>query len=663
MKSILFSIGIVLVYPSLFYGQSRKVVTDYIAYNCEQFQYDLVRSENGLYSLKVINLNSLFSSSPKIKLKVDSLRVFKDSIVVLSQAFKVSKEDSSCIKIFNDYIDSLILAKRLMIKSQDTLYTYSKRIDTIAKIKYFVRKIMSMVDTSKSEKAPVTIPFNSLNQEPFTFILKKLILNEASVNSLTPCLLKGDDLEQVVLDNFFSSRNKMNLVDEEPTTAKFTLLPGDIKYRFFKNQNIDSISFKKYGVRLRAENASLEFEDGTIKNLSITCDLLDTFGNKIHPHSFIFKNKIPISISSRSDKDNLETIPLYYYEIAPFVKSLKIDSALRYHYPKNMLKCNWFKKENQIRYGTSKIDYVIISLGDVIRMEDILEANKEDYSPVNGTAFMSKEKPIAELRKEKTSAIIDLRAFSDMEGFKEGSPNGLLQLEGSKKINGWTYRFGDTKFYFGFGTYIEPKLRVSKIEGQNNELVIQPPSTLTLRSNQQTISIRYLDLTKYQKYSVELNGNILRFYMPFIKCNVQLNYLASIYNTTVRNLNPIDSILKTITYSPSNINLFADKSSQVNSVNCFRHGIKALIEFKPEPRYAFSLGLEVAKNSLLTEGIQIDPSDHKWISNYLIQGFIRTKADNSIFFRYRLSNYNSNLKDGFTQAQIGYKTDIFSKAK
>lgn len=642
----------------MIFSQSSKTVIDYIAYNCEQFEYTLVRNENGVFSLKVVNLSALFSPIPKSKIKIDSIRIYKDSLLGLGQLTGLKPNDSVSLKAFNNYIDTLLLAKQLLLTCQDSIYHYYSKLDTISNLNLILKKIMVFVNTSDAAQMSLIIPFNGIEQEPFTTILKKLVQRESILSSKEPCLMSANDLDKVVLNHFFSTRNRMNLEDAEPITAKFTLLPNNINFKFFYGQNIDSLGNQKSGIRLRAEKANFEFEDGTIKNIVVTCSLMDSTGLKFHPHSFEFKNNIPISISSRSDKDYLKNINLFNYDTKPFIQSLSIHNPLNFRFVKNRL-----TRKSKSAYSTQKIRRVMIALGDVVMMEDVLEIDKEDYSPVNGTALMSINKPTAELRKERTSKIVDLRVYSDFEGFGEKSPNGLFQIEGAKRINVWSHRMGGSKFYWGFGTYLEPKARISKIEGQNNELVIKNQTNIEAIISRQDTSIRYLDLTEYQRYSVELNGNFLRLYMPFIKCNLQINYLASIYNTTIRDLRELGDLSENPTLKSNLLTLIEEKSEQTMLVSSFRHGIKAILEFRPEPRYAFRLDFETSKNSLLTEGVKVDVNDHNWINSFLFQGFLKTSADDSIFFRYRLTNYNLNLKDGFTQVQIGYKKDIFSRVK
>jgi hypothetical protein len=67
---------------------------------------------------------------------------------------------------------------------------------------------------------------------------------------------------------------------------------------------------------------------------------------------------------------------------------------------------------------------------------DITLANdKEDYSPANTTFSLNAEKPIAELRKEKRSQILNIAAFADFVGLDQEQPNGLVQIEAKRKIN------------------------------------------------------------------------------------------------------------------------------------------------------------------------------------------------------------------------------------
>ncbi|MBK9632007.1 MAG: hypothetical protein IPO62_13240 [Saprospiraceae bacterium] len=80
---------------------------------------------------------------------------------------------------------------------------------------------------------------------------------------------------------------------------------------------------------------------------------------------------------------------------------------------------------------------------------NVLESNKEDDSPVNCIVSLNKSNPIQILKKEKKSKILQVRAFSDLFGIPNNEPNGLLQIDVSKKFNLFTMKSGWKNFYTG----------------------------------------------------------------------------------------------------------------------------------------------------------------------------------------------------------------------
>jgi len=75
------------------------------------------------------------------------------------------------------------------------------------------------------------------------------------------------------------------------------------------------------------------------------------------------------------------------------------------------------------------------------------------------------------LEKEQTSKILEMKVFSDLKGI-DIPPNGLVQLEFSKKINMWSNRRPgwSSNFNYGWFNYITPYFSMNKIEDKNKRL-------------------------------------------------------------------------------------------------------------------------------------------------------------------------------------------------
>ncbi|WP_423735596.1 hypothetical protein [Chitinophaga caseinilytica] len=159
-----------------------------------------------------------------------------------------------------------------------------------------------------------------------------------------------------------------------------------------------------------------------------------------------------------------------------------------------------------------------IYLSDVIASYDnMLQLFTRDYSPADMAInhIDPVVTPIRKLEKEKNIRLFDSRIYTDLAGFSEEAPNGLVQVEVGRRFNINTNRKqGDGRYDYGWFTYAYLAGTISKIENKDRVLPLRNAGVI---QNNVIVSPSYatnLDLRRYENTSIQFDLNVFMFDWP-----------------------------------------------------------------------------------------------------------------------------------------------------
>jgi hypothetical protein len=303
--------------------------------------------------------------------------------------------------------------------------------------------------------------------------------------------------------------------------------------------------------------------------------------------------------------------------------------------------------------------------------------NTKDYSPVNNVLEqkITEEITSINLYKELTSKILEMKVFSDLKGIESDEPNGLIQLELSKKLNflsmRWPLPKKRSKVNIGLFNYFTPSFAMNKIEANNKRLTPSYIGTRfpdTLRPN---VFASSLSLFQRQVFTIGGNLTVLTVDIPGLKSTVNFNlgnyWGRVLVEDTFRN--KIDSSR----FAPVKDNNV--KSFGVNSIQCVP---EVSWQVFPDKRYGVIFSQRIFKYKLENSDIhQVkDSADYtsyinsikgdrtkianygfkKWLATSEVYGFYSPSEYNKVFFRYRFNWDMKNIKNNFHQIQLGIST-------
>lgn len=264
--------------------------------------------------------------------------------------------------------------------------------------------------------------FYEMSLDVFKTNFKKLA-NEVVEN------VSADKLDQESIKTFYQINLRI-ISDDEPLTSRFILRTDSVNSYLSSNSSIHySGPFSKLELRHFIKDLEMEIEYGALKNISLRVAIT---GRDLIRDFLVFKNLYPFTSSSKFDPEGLLKLKLYCQ--------------------------NCGGSEGVIRF---------VRLGDLLQVDNILENYKEDYSPYNQAIIIAPSSPIKEVRKERRSKIIDFATYTDFNGFNGDKPNGLVQVEASRRINLLTKHIQlgsrrDVSNYFDYSKIAEDPVFVSK---------------------------------------------------------------------------------------------------------------------------------------------------------------------------------------------------------
>jgi hypothetical protein len=551
------------------------------------------------------------------------LERFIDPTRQKSQILKVEQELDSIQKIISD--TATILRNLSLQIKEDQLLEDSISVDKFIKYKeILLDNVINL--TRKVESLNITIDEknNDLNQG------KELIRNLSEIKKYK----KDKESEKVSITNKLENNNQLMLVE----IAKLDTLQNDATRN--KRALISAVkAINSY--KFKVIDIEVEFNEGYIENIRVigdanlpgTYQLDESILKEMALDSLKFSNAFPIGFTSKNDFDYLRAMNLYARD------NLKDSYIMRF--------ADLFKGYYQEH-----------------------EVNRRDYGPADDVLNFNENLGYCrELKKDETYKLLDAKVYSDFVGFEANSPNGLVQTEVSREFRLYTKRFRFSSRFklldawnFGFLSYTEPKIVISKIENNNKSLKLDTgPGNGLANTNGYASSV---DLRSHETFSfspVELNFVFID--IPGGKSTVYLNGGMRFGRTSIS-----DSIITTVDTGE------IVTTEQTYGINTFSLYPKLIWEVKTDER----LGLNLAYypeyfDALTTDLIQVNDYDNyekkyirdKFLNNLEFNASLNpTKSNNGrIFFRYRYTwQWGSNMNNGYHQAQVGYSFYIIGRS-
>lgn len=669
-------IPIFLLLTVLFgYSQTNSFILGTFSIGCKIFNYEVNKMHNGIHTIKFEDFDS---DANKIFLNYDTISLYKariDNIINnvdnyslllgLSEPEKAIQNEAIIFnltkcRLFLDTVQQGSVRLNYWNFHKDSIQLIFQNLDSLNINEYdsivrvsdpglLFNDLTSRIENiynqyllfSKSKEYSLY----EFNQENFKYLFLHFI-NNKSIYFLPECSSKINSsyIETLALGIFYEIKTKLEFNDDEPITSIIKLKDRSINCYFSNNTKIGykSIDEGVHNIPFLIDKVSIEFEDGNIKNLFADMYMIDSLGNPIYSSLVSFKNTIPIPIASRNSIDNFSKFKIYNTDFGSILHDTSFVNAIAGY------------TDTVINSKSNGNIYFLLS--NLLAYFPVLESDKEDYSPVNSVVILNNTNTFQELKKIKRSKILSVKAYTDFIGVQDDQPNGLIQIEASRKFNLTTKKNGNKNIYMGWVHFIEPKLTISKIEENNNSLFLTSDNIDEdfLKLNQKVFNVEAIDLLKYQNTAFDLDMNLYKINFPNIKSNIQFNINVGLLRTSVT-----DSIIVS--------EMAVNKSNSLNSLNLssLRVGESIMLEIKPDNRYGFNLGFDLKIYSSLNTDYIVGISTSSLIYSFWADAFLKTGINNTLFFRYKLSYspYSSIPDYSFTQIQLGYLLDIFKTTK
>lgn len=585
----------------------------------DSIKNNLKVSKSGLSSLKKqgLKIQETINSLGKIDLKeilkfkkninngdtsitINNFKSKFDSLKLDSTKF-TKKINTSILKLIKT--PNKINFDSLILELDSTNFAIS--IEKIKDYKLKLSELNSKISNYNLNANSFNNYFNQFDIEMF----EPVFISELVRNNLVKSKKDStNEIKKLAYNIFYSIKTRLDFLDDEPITA----------YLFLKKKEIScEIHLKKDTINLvfPIQEVTIEFDNGTMKNIFV--DILSEVGETIR-----FRNNLPITISGKFSTDILRDIKLY---------------------------STW---------GTSKSDHAYINLYDVIFYKILPSINSEDYSPSSTIVKLTNAagENFAEIKKEKRSKILEFKTFSDFVGIDSDQPNGLIQMELSKKLNInsrhgrglWPISFLEDLFpslnnsirnYSNhvFFPSIEFKGRISKIEENNDTLHIE---------NIIEDKISYLKLNQHQTASFGFDLTYLRWNITELALDFQGNFGSSWIRTKI-----------------------VDKENKIYPINSVIYKFGWQVGFHPDSRIGFNISYNWQKieglNKIFKSNRNLEWNrTNDTIKSYIFDVFFKTNLENKIFGRYSFNFLGGNvISENFVQVQIGYSTNIFANKK
>ncbi len=198
--------------------------------------------------------------------------------------------------------------------------------------------------------------------------------------------------------------------------------------------------------------------------------------------------------------------------------------------------------KNKLEFVYQDISYKIY-LSDLIFFKRNVIFATGSYIPATEVVAINwdGDKEIGIYKKEFDDNF-DLRVYTDVTGFQENNPNGLLQFEGNLDLIITT-----SSNRFVFFNNISPYVTFSKLENKLNNLTptIAPLKNENILSNSRNFAST-IDFMRYKNLDIGITGNILTWSFPAakLKINSKFGLLRSSIDSSAIYIDSIQTDLK-----------------------------------------------------------------------------------------------------------------------
>ncbi len=312
------------------------------------------------------------------------------------------------------------------------------------------------------------------------------------------------------------------------------------------------------------------------------------------------------------------------------------------------------KKHKIWEMGGNGMQYV--KLDEVLKYLPNIDLDTKDYSPKESRIEL---KPGEEkiLYKPEFNKLFEIIAFTDLVGVDEEKPNGLVQLDFTKRFLLNTSRrkpYGKginwIPLNYGAMENVEVRALISKIEENNRRLFLDAPP----RSPNEAPLVNTIDILNHQVYSLGADFNFFTADWPNLKSRLNL-FLGFRYGRTLI----ADSI--------------STPGTQIDfGINTTAFTPKLRYQLISEKRTGFMM--EAGYNHLYTRSDQVKQVDNE--AEYLSSGqsqvdpiffflmelrYSNNSENGNVFLRYQFNHINGDINQNFSQLQLGYTFDILGR--
>jgi hypothetical protein len=498
---------------------------------------------------------------------------------------------------------------------------------------------VSIFKNDSSDSLLVTYPVFTDNMEIFAGLFQLNISSTIRADSTIPARDSAtrvrDSSNWLVFGRDLLRRYQNSLVNTSPLAGVFKISDSVSFHKFYSgpgNKRLEIINtVNKYKVvRFQAE-----INDGYLEN----CIASISNGRDIIKYIIPY----PIGMSSINNFNKYADVRLY-----------PLDSNMSPHLP-NVPK------------------HIYISLGELIKYNYELGVKRRDYSPKD-TSFSMEGGTSLNLHKEETKKLFEAHIFTDFQGLNETKPNGLIQTEISKRININTVQHLPFKFLYpvtgsyGYLQHITPSISITKLEQHNKNLSLSDLDSVRLNpglTDTSKFAKNYnrfsdaLNMYQHQRMAVGADINLLYFNKHELKYNVYFNLGFRLGFTDVT-----DSLTK-----PTGTSFSKTGFSKQFSTSFILAYPEIKMIFLPEERFNFSLSHKWVYFKPISPDIQfvsydkentsvISPKTNSWLNISELLMTIQVNPNSKLFGRARLIWEAGNVKNNFSQIQLGYSTYI-----
>jgi hypothetical protein len=398
---------------------------------------------------------------------------------------------------------------------------------------------------------------------------------------------------------------------------------------------------------LIVDRVQFKFEDGAFRQIDVWGQL-DSMGTPLH-----FNNSgvpIPYTHDRQRFREGLDRFPLY---------------SVIARNPKNQ------------RHAS--IDY-ILSLSDVFEDMPEFQLRAENIAPGDTVVTFtfpegnqgSDARSCAQLRKEDTRQLFELKVFTDPLGLAAGKPNGLVQTEISRRVP-----LAAPKYYvFNLFRYAEPVLRMQLLNQEERSLLLSDTTKDSLRV------VPSMGQLNTATWNTGIKLNLITISNPRAQSEYEINALAHLYSTRIS-----DSLLTSTTVTDYNYTAVLDSSGNavldstevlregstrtirdLGTINSFVYGAELRWRMKPDGRYGFDVYAGAAHYVLLADPAKYQTDLYRFdrfpsVAFAGIDGWFRPSAADKWFFRARWTGDSHKFTNSFVQLQIGYNRQLNFKSK